>query len=134
MRHEAFADRSASNRTTPAFLPRPEPPGGKEHPPDLHANYSSTDGRCRRDCAHCHASRGKRSRPGGRSGLPMLQNPPPARSEEHTSELQSLMRISYAVFCLKKKIKTHPHILPLITHTKNTHTHYVQTHTTTIIK
>src|SRR3546814_9364610 len=32
-----------------------------------------------------------------------LQRP---RSEEHTSELQSLMRISYAVFCLKKK-KTH---------------------------
>src|SRR3546814_8680360 len=30
------------------------------------------------------------------------------RSEEHTSELQSLMRISYAVFCLKKK-KTTPH-------------------------
>src|SRR3546814_12231902 len=28
------------------------------------------------------------------------------RSEEHTSELQSLMRISYAVFCLKKKIST----------------------------
>src|SRR3546814_3786245 len=28
---------------------------------------------------------------------------PPQRSEEHTSELQSLMRISYAVFCLKKK-------------------------------
>src|SRR3546814_8898578 len=30
---------------------------------------------------------------------------PPLRSEEHTSELQSLMRISYAVFCLKKKNK-----------------------------
>src|SRR3546814_6086173 len=30
---------------------------------------------------------------------------PSVRSEEHTSELQSLMRISYAVFCLKKKIK-----------------------------
>src|SRR3546814_10526429 len=29
------------------------------------------------------------------------------RSEEHTSELQSLMRISYAVFCLKKKTKTY---------------------------
>src|SRR3546814_6379689 len=29
--------------------------------------------------------------------------PPRSRSEEHTSELQSLMRISYAVFCLKKK-------------------------------
>src|SRR3546814_7292957 len=31
------------------------------------------------------------------------------RSEEHTSELQSLMRISYAVFCLKKKKKTELH-------------------------
>src|SRR3546814_6565377 len=31
------------------------------------------------------------------------------RSEEHTSELQSLMRISYAVFCLKKKTKKHIH-------------------------
>src|SRR3546814_8880157 len=35
----------------------------------------------------------------GGSGLPVLF----VRSEEHTSELQSLMRISYAVFCLKKK-------------------------------
>src|SRR3546814_3549232 len=32
------------------------------------------------------------------------------RSEEHTSELQSPMRISYAVFCLKKKKITHQHI------------------------
>src|SRR3546814_4160057 len=32
-----------------------------------------------------------------------------ARSEEHTSELQSLMRISYAVFCLKKKNNTNDH-------------------------
>src|SRR3546814_9841466 len=31
----------------------------------------------------------------------------PYRSEEHTSELQSLMRHSYAVFCLKKKINSH---------------------------
>src|SRR3546814_10787834 len=31
------------------------------------------------------------------------RGPAPMRSEEHTSELQSLMRISYAVFCLKKK-------------------------------
>src|SRR3546814_5571171 len=34
-----------------------------------------------------------------------------ARSEEHTSELQSLMRISYAVFCLKKKRTIHNSIL-----------------------
>src|SRR3546814_1079596 len=38
-----------------------------------------------------------------------------SRSEEHTSELQSLMRISYAVFCLKKKIYN------------NYHTHYTYT-------
>src|SRR3546814_10911758 len=33
-------------------------------------------------------------------------------SEEHTSELQSLMRISYDVFCLKKKIQHHQHTIP----------------------
>src|SRR3546814_3327371 len=42
------------------------------------------------------------SRAGGRSCST-------ARSEEHTSELQSLMRISYAVFCLKKKKKYNRH-------------------------
>src|SRR3546814_10097436 len=64
-----------------------------------------------------------RRRRGGRGGMPGAPRPQPgdvggrqraahrpaacaqpgARSEEHTSELQSLMRISYAVFCLKKK-------------------------------
>src|SRR3546814_2078183 len=39
----------------------------------------------------------------------------PCRSEEHTSELQSLMRISYAVFCLKNKKRKHP---------ETTHPHY----------
>src|SRR3546814_3694061 len=44
------------------------------------------------------------------------------RSEEHTSELQSLMRISYAVFCLKKKKKNkHEHKIDnKITNTKRT--------------
>src|SRR3546814_4307352 len=37
------------------------------------------------------------------SGMPAVFWLDPYRSEEHTSELQSLMRISYAVFCLKKK-------------------------------
>src|SRR3546814_10103095 len=43
-----------------------------------------------------------------------------ARSEEHTSELQSLMRISYAVYCLKKKkqIIYHPH------NSQHTNLHY----------
>src|SRR3546814_6053732 len=36
------------------------------------------------------------------------------RSEEHTSELQSLMRISYAVFCLKKKKRTKTSVTPEI--------------------
>src|SRR3546814_8349881 len=45
-----------------------------------------------------------------------------ARSEEHTSELQSLMRISYAVFCLKKKNKTQntTHTNPKIESNKKT--------------
>src|SRR3546814_5285177 len=51
------------------------------------------------------------ARPGSRPGSPAPAPRPStacratgrARSEEHTSELQSLMRISYAVFCLKKK-------------------------------
>src|SRR3546814_1663217 len=53
--------------------------------------------------ASCHVQLGKVAR--------LLKHPvglaseTEARSEEHTSELQSLMRISYAVFCLKKKIK-----------------------------
>src|SRR3546814_8281292 len=41
-----------------------------------------------------------------RTGLAIRRAPQRGRSEEHTSELQSLMRISYAVFCLKKKIYT----------------------------
>src|SRR3546814_3354568 len=49
--------------------------------------------------------RGPEARNGDRglalSALPLSAEP--GRSEEHTSELQSLMRISYAVFCLKKK-------------------------------
>src|SRR3546814_10082993 len=42
------------------------------------------------------------------------------RSEEHTSELQSLMRISYAVFCLKKTTNKQKHIYEL--HQHNNHT------------
>src|SRR3546814_3942972 len=43
-------------------------------------------------------------RPSRRGGVPVLSRV--TRSEEHTSELQYLMRISYAVFCLKKKQNT----------------------------
>src|SRR3546814_4955019 len=44
---------------------------------------------------------GTKGRGGGRK--PAARGTKSGRSEEHTSELQSLMRISYAVFCLKKK-------------------------------
>src|SRR3546814_9344412 len=41
------------------------------------------------------------------SGLILMKLSSPARSEEHTSALQSLMRLSYAVFCLTKKTSYH---------------------------
>src|SRR3546814_3236165 len=50
------------------------------------------------------ADQGARGRPG--SAEVADSRPGTDRSEEHTSELQSLMRISYAVFCLKKKKRT----------------------------
>src|SRR3546814_9043727 len=68
--------------------------GQSQRDADLHAsliNAPDSAGRCMR-----HP--GIISRP-GRQGM--------QRSEEHTSELQSLMRISYAVCCLKKKHTTH---------------------------
>src|SRR3546814_5943090 len=52
-----------------------------------------------------------RIRPGAR---PTTRSAHSWRSEEHTSELQSLMRTSYAVFCLKKKTPPH-HIHTLVT-------------------
>src|SRR3546814_5673663 len=73
-------------------------------------------------CLECwqawHAeSAGDKRRPA--HSAPWLQR---GRSEEHTSELQSLMRISYAVFCLKKKtINSHHHNRTTLTTTyKNT--------------
>src|SRR3546814_9349090 len=55
------------------------------------------------------------------------------RSEEHTSELQSLMRISYAVFCLKKKKETLYTLEQHLTTTKHiTYTHTTQSTTHTI--
>src|SRR3546814_6414940 len=62
----------------------------------------ATDGRIRGDATPYLTAAGERppSETVGESVLDIL-----GRSEEHTSELQSLMRISYAVFCLKKKKK-----------------------------
>src|SRR3546814_5307585 len=49
------------------------------------------------------------------------------RSEEHTSELQSLMRISYAVFCLKNKKKNNKNTTHLSKHNTNQQQHKITT-------
>src|SRR3546814_8521626 len=54
------------------------------------------------------------NKPVGSNGINAVEN---NRSEEHTSELQSLMRISYAVFCLKK----HTRNLPMASHYTSTY-------------
>src|SRR3546814_10059940 len=71
------------------------------------------DRRLRPPACACRDRRRDCGRPNERASRPSCLDPSPAvrnavgceqrRSEEHTSELQSLMRISYAVFCLKKK-------------------------------
>src|SRR3546814_4093041 len=55
----------------------------------------------------CHLSGLTFRRPTSRAHEPGVPTTRDIRSEEHTSELQSLMRISYAVFCLKKKKNNH---------------------------
>src|SRR3546814_2408398 len=57
----------------------------------------------------------------GRTSSLFVQSESIERSEEHTSELQSLMRISYAVFCLKKKKKQ-------LTYTSAQHTKHAAHH------
>src|SRR3546814_9179573 len=67
----------------------------------------------------------------------------PMRSEEHTSELQSLMRISYAVFCLKKKkscrcchqpTPLHSCRIRIEVHPSESHTHITYTYTHFFLK
>src|SRR3546814_1694534 len=67
----------------------PPPP-----PPEAHAEPAQGRG----DPSRLRHSRGEAP-----DQPPVVWPPGRGRSEEHTSELQSLMRISYAVFCLKKK-------------------------------
>src|SRR3546814_2209518 len=72
------------------------------------------DGLIRDDLARCRSDRTRNDdidRLGRGPGAPRLaaEREPIYRSEEHTSELQSLMRRSYAVFCLQKKNNTYKH-------------------------
>src|SRR3546814_7662601 len=80
---------------------------------------------------------GRRSRAGPSRVAPPMPDPFDPRSEEHTSELQSLMRISYAVFCLKKKKLYHTQITTNHSHLKNKqdqyHHNYTHDETTTTL-
>src|SRR3546814_7191624 len=75
----------------------------------IHVRFDTTE---RRHAAHARRrrlapARAQGAGTGALTGIDRVGQQPrhdAQRSEEHTSELQSLMRISYAVFCLKKKI------------------------------
>src|SRR3546814_4782587 len=73
-----------------------------------HHGPRSFQARPRAACRGDRLEQSMRDRGGSESAI-RASDPPPAvaRSEEHTSELQSLMRISYAVFCLKKTKHTY---------------------------
>src|SRR3546814_9374779 len=76
-------DSPTAHSAAPGYVP-PDVPVAR--PGSRHETVGGQHDYCRAD--HDHVAR---------------TAPAPERSEEHTSELQSLMRISYAVFCLKKK-------------------------------
>src|SRR3546814_9814499 len=87
-------DRHVAHREDVAGALRPRPAGVQQG--DRRHPQSRGQGAARPAKPHCKPSR------------ILYLRPQSGRSEEHTSELQSLMRISYAVFCLKKKNKTTP--------------------------
>src|SRR3546814_5075721 len=62
-----------------------------------------------------HPARSGQRRSARQGAAPPLSGAGQRRSEEHTSELQSLMRISYAVFCLKKKKTKYTNTKPMHT-------------------
>src|SRR3546814_980806 len=80
---------------------------GPQAPEPAYRDYRPTFCMRRHRDVGRHPLRAMEDRPGVHPGyslvVPVTLGGLPCRSEEHTSELQSLMRISYAVFCLKKK-------------------------------
>src|SRR3546814_10115609 len=86
-----------------SFSPPKAPPISAPEVPMFTAAIPQSDPDAERNCSTSRMSVAKieEERPCGTSFCSAI------RSEEHTSELQSLMRISYAVFCLKKTNKKH---------------------------
>src|SRR3546814_10574524 len=89
-----------------------EPTRGRSAGDDLELGAAEALSRQADDCRRAGAERAAQREVSAMQACHADNN----RSEEHTSELQSLMRISYAVFCLKKKTKT------TTTHTNKIHT------------
>src|SRR3546814_8199297 len=88
-------------RSDPGALADPRTPGGdRGHLQWLRSDAGRSGRAAGRFCASCRTLPTAASCAPARPGRARRSA---ARSEEHTSELQSLMRISYAVFCLKKK-------------------------------
>src|SRR3546814_7973795 len=99
----AMTAASAQDRTTaPALSAAPDPAAFREPPADTRPNtlYFWMNGNVTREGIDADLTA---MRDIGLGGALMFDGSNDVRSEEHTSELQSLMRISYAVFCLKKK-------------------------------
>src|SRR3546814_4997764 len=109
---------AAEDQDDPDEQPDPQPPGGGEGAACCWS--MALCGEAARDREHGHdheeapephrdageavvEGRARGEAGEGRAIVPRARGKGVERSEEHTSELQSLMRISYAVFCLKKK-------------------------------
>src|SRR3546814_1505174 len=105
-------------RSRPAQYALCRQPGGQLHdgtalrrcragrPARVGARSGQRDGTSVAELCHPEPDRRPGARVDGASGEPSVRGDDTgglARSEEHTSELQSLMRLSYAVFCLKQK-------------------------------
>src|SRR3546814_8772997 len=95
--------RLRSRRAPPGQVPRDAVIADRPAPHrDDHDRERGRDGQ-RRAVQLLHARHGVAAPPRGDDGRPPRERADPQRSEEHTSELQSLMRTSYAVFCLNKQ-------------------------------
>src|SRR3546814_6791090 len=104
------SDVCSSDLSNPQSFPKPEKPSAKEEAPvALSRPLSSKPSAGKKKLARCATRRLGQIHPDH-----VMLSRCGDRSEEHTSELQSLMRISYAVFCLKKQNKHNKKINILI--------------------
>src|SRR3546814_2521358 len=108
-------------------------------PHDEYRKYGTKAGPCNPDPRFRRSTRGMQWRRGRRARETAARRRADRRrlhtdrrSEEHTSELQSLMRISYAVFCLKKKTQQTQEIKPNIKTNNIIMLHTTQIYTTTL--